>query len=153
LTGARSWIWSAPRKHDIMDTTKVQTQEFQAEVRQLLDIVIHSLYTDREIFIRELISNASDALEKMRLRQLTEESVFEPDLPLEINISTDEEAKTITIADYGIGMDREELTKNLGTIAHSGTKAFLESLKGTDKGGGGRDRPVWGGILQRLHGC
>ena len=118
-----------------MDTTNVQTQEFQAEVRQLLDIVIHSLYTDREIFIRELISNASDALEKMRLRQLTEDSVFEPDLPLEINISTDETARTITIADYGIGMDREELTENLGTIAHSGTKAFLESLKDSDKGG------------------
>jgi len=118
-----------------MDTTKVQTQEFQAEVRQLLDIVIHSLYTDREIFIRELISNASDALEKMRLRQLTEDAVFEPDLPLEINITTDESAKTITIADYGIGMDRGELVENLGTIAHSGTKSFLESLKGTDRGG------------------
>ena len=81
----------------IMSNTSNEPQEFQAEVRQLLDIVIHSLYTDREIFVRELISNASDALEKMRLKQLTEEGVFEPDLPLEINISTDETAKTVTI--------------------------------------------------------
>ena len=104
-------------------------QPFQAEVRQLLDIVIHSLYTDREIFVRELISNASDALEKMRLKQLTEKDVSDDRLPLEINITTDEEAKTITISDSGIGMTREELEKNLGTIARSGSKEFLESLK------------------------
>jgi TNF receptor-associated protein 1 len=119
----------------IMSNTSNEPQEFQAEVRQLLDIVIHSLYTDREIFVRELISNASDALEKMRLTQLTEEGVFEPDLPLEINISTDETAKTVTISDYGIGMTRDELALNLGTIAHSGTKAFLESMKEAGKSG------------------
>ncbi len=107
----------------------LQQHEFQAEVRQLLDIVIHSLYTDREIFVRELISNASDALEKMRLQQLKEDSIFGKDLPLEINITTDEEAKTLTIADYGIGMTREELVANIGTIASSGTKKFLEALK------------------------
>ena len=118
-----------------MSKTNAEPQEFQAEVRQLLDIVIHSLYTDREIFVRELISNASDALEKMRLKQLTEEGVFEPDLPLEINISTDEAAKTVTISDYGIGMTRDELALNLGTIAHSGTKAFLESMKDSGKSG------------------
>lgn len=112
-----------------MSKTETETREFHAEVRQLLDIVIHSLYTDREIFIRELISNASDALEKLRLTQLTEKNVFEADLPLEINITTDETAKTITISDYGIGMTRAELTENLGTIAHSGTKAFLEKMK------------------------
>lgn len=106
-----------------------ETQSFQAEVRQLLDIVIHSLYTDKEIFVRELISNASDALEKIRLKQLTENSVYQGDLPLEINISTDEEAKTLTISDHGIGMTREELTENLGTIARSGSKEFLKSLK------------------------
>jgi molecular chaperone HtpG len=106
-----------------------ETQSFQAEVRQLLDIVIHSLYTDKEIFVRELISNASDALEKIRLKQLTENSVYKGDLPLEINISTDEEAKTLTISDHGIGMTREELTENLGTIARSGSKEFLKSLK------------------------
>ncbi|MBK1833127.1 molecular chaperone HtpG [Roseibacillus ishigakijimensis] len=107
----------------------VQKHEFQAEVRQLLDIVIHSLYTDREIFVRELISNASDALEKMRLQQLKGEGVFESDKALEINLTTDEEAKTLTIADSGIGMTREELVANIGTIARSGTKKFLEALK------------------------
>ncbi len=104
-----------------------ETHSFQAEVKQLLDIVINSLYTDREIFVRELISNASDALEKMRLKQMVEKEIFEADLPLEINISTDDTANTITISDHGIGMTREELTENLGTIAHSGTKAFLKS--------------------------
>lgn len=109
--------------------------QFQAEVRQLLDIVIHSLYTDREIFVRELVSNASDALEKMRLLQLTEKEVFEESRPLEIHITTDEEARTLTIADHGIGMTREELVENLGTIAHSGSKAFVNALKEAGKDG------------------
>jgi len=104
-------------------------QPFQAEVRQLLDIVIHSLYTDREIFIRELVSNASDALEKLRHTQLAGSEVHDPGLPLEISITTDETAKTLTIADHGTGLTREELSRNLGTIAHSGTKAFLQTLK------------------------
>ena len=112
-----------------MSDSEPQTQSFQAEVRQLLDIVIHSLYTDKEIFVRELISNASDSLEKLRLKQLTENSVFEGDLPLEINITTDEEANTITFSDHGIGMNRQELTDNLGTIARSGSKEFLQALK------------------------
>lgn len=116
-----------------MSKTETETREFHAEVRQLLDIVVHSLYTDREIFIRELISNASDALEKLRHTQLTEHSVFDADLPLEINITTDDTAGTITISDYGIGMTREELAENLGTIAHSGTKAFLEKMKESGK--------------------
>ena len=102
---------------------------FQAEVKQLLDIVIHSLYTDREIFVRELVSNASDASEKLRHLQLVEGEIFQPDLPLEINITTDDTAGTITIQDHGIGMSRTELVENLGTIAHSGTKAFLSALK------------------------
>lgn len=104
-------------------------QSFQAEVRQLLDIVIHSLYTDREIFLRELISNASDSLEKFRLKQLTENDLYQNDLPLEIKITSDSEAGTITIIDHGIGMTRDELNANLGTIARSGSKEFLESLK------------------------
>lgn len=111
-----------------------QTQSFQAEVRQLLDIVIHSLYTDKEIFVRELISNASDSLEKLRLKELTEKGIYQGDLPLEINIATDEEAGTITITDHGIGMTSDELTDNLGTIARSGSKEFLEALK--EKGDG-----------------
>lgn len=116
---------------DIPDTMTTTTQQpFQAEVRQLLDIVIHSLYTDREIFIRELVSNASDALEKLRHSQLAGSTdIFEPDLPLEIIITTDETAKSLTIADHGNGLTREELAQNLGTIAHSGTKAFLQALK------------------------
>jgi molecular chaperone HtpG len=112
------------------------THEFQAEVKQLLDIVIHSLYTDHEIFARELVSNASDSMEKMRLLQLTEKEIFDESLPLEINITTDETAKTLTISDYGIGMTREELVENLGTIAHSGSKAFVEAMKQSGKEGG-----------------
>jgi len=103
--------------------------EFQAEVKQLLDIVVHSLYTDKEIFIRELVSNASDALEKLRYIQQTEKEIFDENLPLEIEIKTDEEAKTITISDFGVGMNRDELIENLGTIAHSGSKKFVESIK------------------------
>lgn len=112
-----------------------QTHEFQAEVKQVLDIVIHSLYTDREIFIRELVSNASDAMEKMRHTQLTEKDIFNGEAPLEISITTDEAARTLTIADAGIGMTRAELIENLGTIAHSGSKAFAAALKNAGKEG------------------
>lgn len=107
---------------------------FQAEVRQLLDIVVHALYTDREIFLRELVSNASDALEKLRHLQLAGEKPFDDHLPLEINLTTDDTAGVITLQDFGVGMTREELIENLGTIAHSGSKKFLEALK--EKGGG-----------------
>lgn len=110
-------------------STTPEKREFQAEVSQVLDIVINSLYTDKEIFVRELVSNASDALEKFRHMQLTENEVHQPDLPLEIQISIDEEAKTITITDHGLGMTREELHENLGTIAHSGSKAFVKALE------------------------
>lgn len=106
-----------------------ETHTFQAEVKQVLDIVIHSLYTERDIFLRELVSNASDALEKVNLKQLTEKDIYQAGADLEIKIAFDEEAKTITITDNGIGMTREELKANLGTIAHSGTKALLEALK------------------------
>ncbi len=109
-----------------------QNQSFQAEVRQLLDIVIHSLYTDREIFTRELVSNASDALEKLKVIQLTEKDIYEAETELKIEITTEEEARRIIIADTGLGMTREELVQHLGTIAHSGTKAFLRQQQ--DKG-------------------
>ena len=105
-----------------------QKFEFQAEIKQLLDIVIHSLYTEKEIFVRELVSNASDALEKLRHLQLTEKEIHDDKLDLEINVTTDDKAKTITIQDFGIGMTRAELVENLGTIAHSGSKAFLKAL-------------------------
>lgn len=108
--------------------------QFQTEVRQLLDIVIHAFYSDREVFVRELVSNASDALEKLRLKQLTQTDIYEPERALRITITTDEEAGTLTIADSGIGMTQEEVVEFLGTIAHSGTKKFLEAMKET-KGG------------------
>ncbi len=111
-----------------MSTATPQKFEFQAEIKQLLDIVIHSLYTEKEIFVRELVSNASDALEKLRHTQLTEKEIFDDKLDLEINVTTDDKAKTITIQDFGIGMTRAELVQNLGTIAHSGSKAFLKAL-------------------------
>ena len=96
---------------------------------KVLDIVVHSLYTDKEIFIRELISNASDASEKLRHTQITEKEIFDAELDLEIQVTSDEAAGQITIQDFGIGMTREELVENLGTIAHSGSKAFLNALK------------------------
>ena len=118
-----------------MPDTTSEKREFQAEVQQVLDIVINSLYTNKEIFIRELVSNASDALEKLRYIQLTEKDVFDDNLPLEINISTDDVANTITIKDFGVGMTRQELIENLGMIAHSGSKTFLEAVKtGADVG-------------------
>lgn len=107
----------------------IEQHNFQAEVQQVLDIVINSLYTDKEIFLRELVSNASDSLEKMRHQSLGQEPIYDDQLPLEINISQDENGGTLTIQDYGIGMTREELKENLGRIAHSGSRAFLEALK------------------------
>ncbi|MDQ8180662.1 molecular chaperone HtpG [Pelagicoccus sp. SDUM812005] len=112
-----------------MSAQNTEKHEFKAEIKQLLDIVIHSLYTEKEIFVRELISNASDALEKLRHLKITEKDVHQDELELEINIKTDEEAGTLTIQDYGIGLTRDELVENLGTIAHSGSKQFLEALK------------------------
>ena len=108
--------------------TKSETKEFQAEVKKLLDIVIHSLYTERDIFVRELISNAADALEKFRHQSLSEEEVFDSHVPLEITIDVDDTNHTLTITDTGIGMTREELEANLGTIAHSGSNTFLSEL-------------------------
>jgi molecular chaperone HtpG len=110
------------------EKTKTETKEFQAEVKKLLDIVIHSLYTERDIFVRELISNAADALEKLRHQSLAEEKVFDSHVPLEISIDVDDKNHTVTITDTGIGMTREELEKNLGTIAHSGSSTFLADL-------------------------
>ncbi len=105
-----------------------KTRQFRAEVRKVLHILTNSLYTNREIFLRELISNASDALDKLRFRINRGESPREPDLPLEIRISIDKDAKTLTIADTGLGMTAEELANNLGTIAKSGSEEFLAGL-------------------------
>jgi len=109
--------------------TPSQSYEFRAEVRQLLDILVHSLYTDREIFLRELISNASDAINRVQFEMLTNRDVLDPDLEPAIQIDFDEQAKTLSISDTGIGMTREELIDNLGTLARSGVSAFLKQVE------------------------
>ena len=106
-----------------------ETHEFQAETKQLLDLMIHSIYTNHEIFLRELISNASDAIDKVHFASLTNREILEGDDKFEIYLEPDAEAHTLTIADNGIGMSREEVIENIGTIAKSGTKAFMEQLK------------------------
>ena len=106
---------------------------FKAETQQLLNILIHSLYTEREIFLRELISNASDALARLDFVMLTDRDVLDPDLPLEIRIRTDKDQNLLVIEDTGIGMTRDELVDNLGTIAHSGAKAFVDAAQQTDR--------------------
>ncbi len=107
-----------------------ETMEFQAEVSQVLKLVIRSLYSNKEIFLRELISNASDAAEKLRFEALTDDALYEDDPDLRIRISVDKERRTITISDNGIGMSRQEVADTIGTIASSGTRKFLESLSG-----------------------
>ncbi len=107
-----------------------ETLGFQTEVKQLLDLMIHSLYSNREIFLRELISNASDAEDKLRFEALKDDSLYEKDTDLKIKIDFNKEQKIITILDNGIGMSREEIIENLGTIAKSGTKQFFDSLTG-----------------------
>ena len=109
-----------------MNTT--EKHHFQAEIQQLLDIVIHSLYTDKEIFVRELISNGADACEKLRFTQAAGTAIHQPDAAVTIALTTDDTAGTITFTDTGMGMTHAELVDNLGTIAHSGTKAFLKQL-------------------------
>ena len=109
-------------------TAEKATYEFKAETKKLLDIVINSLYTERDVFVRELISNAADALEKFRHASITETEIFDGHLPLEITIDLDEKNNTLTVTDTGIGMSMEELEHNLGTIAHSGSNSYLAEL-------------------------
>lgn len=112
------------------ETTQKQTHGFQAEVKQLLQLMIHSLYSNKEIFLRELVSNASDAADKLRFLALSDSSLYDNDGELRVRISLDEAAKTITISDNGIGMTRDEVISHLGTIAKSGTKEFFSQLSG-----------------------
>ena len=109
-----------------MSTT--ETHQFQAEAKQVLDLMIHSLYTNKEIFLRELISNASDALDRLRVESLQNPDLLGKDDQLDITIESDKEARTITIHDNGIGMSRDEVVEHIGTIAKSGTAAFLGEL-------------------------
>src|ERR1700731_4369461 len=115
------------------ETQSRETLGFQAEVKQLLKLMIHSLYSNKEIFLRELISNASDAADKLRFEALSDSALYENDPDLKIHVSFDEKAKTITVSDNGIGMSRDEVIENLGTIAKSGTREFLSRLTGDQK--------------------
>ncbi|HZR03218.1 MAG TPA: molecular chaperone HtpG [Burkholderiales bacterium] len=112
------------------ETATKETLGFQAEVKQLLHLMVHSLYSNKEIFLRELISNASDACDKLRFEAMSDNALFEDDGDLKIRVSYDKSARTITVSDNGIGMSRDEVITNLGTIAKSGTREFFESLTG-----------------------
>jgi molecular chaperone HtpG len=105
-----------------------ETLGFQTEVKQLLQLMIHSLYSNKEIFLRELISNASDAADRLRFEAISNDKLYEGQTELKIHVSYDKAARTVTVSDNGIGMTRDEVITNIGTIAKSGTKAFLESL-------------------------
>ncbi len=105
-----------------------QTHAFQTEVSQLLHLMVHSLYSNKEIFLRELISNASDAIDRLKFESLSNDSLVEGKEELNIHIDVDKEAGTITIRDNGIGMNQDEVMENIGTIANSGTRKYLESL-------------------------
>ncbi len=110
-----------------------ETRGFQTEVNQLLDLMIHSLYSNKDIFLRELISNASDACDRLRFSAISNADLYEEDIELKIKISYDKDARTLTVSDNGIGMTREEVIENIGTIAKSGTRAFLDSMTGDEK--------------------
>src|SRR4029078_4080336 len=111
---------------------ETQKLGLQAEVKQLLNLLIHSLYSNKEIFLRELVSNASDAADKLRFEALTDKALYESDPELKIRVAFDKDARTITVSDNGIGMSREEVIENIGTIAKSGTREFFDKLTGDE---------------------
>jgi molecular chaperone HtpG len=115
------------------ETPTVETHAFQAETRQVLHLMIHSLYSNKEIFLRELISNASDALDRLRFSAIADDAMYEGDSDLRIEIEADEEAGTLTVRDNGVGMSHDDVMENIGTIAKSGTRAFLDRLSGDEK--------------------
>jgi molecular chaperone HtpG len=123
-------MWSAIFKEDTM---KKETKVFQAETKELLNLMVHSIYTHKEIFLRELISNASDATDKLKFKALTDTHILDSSEELCITITPNEELRTLTITDHGIGMTFEEVVENIGTIAKSGSKAFLSSLEEAKK--------------------
>src|SRR5215469_10488559 len=126
-------ISSARSRHHSTAAMTQETRSFQAEVSRLLEIVAHSLYSEKEIFVRELISNASDACDRLRYAALTEPALSEGDSAYRVVLTPNKAARTLTVADNGIGMSRDELIDNLGTIARSGTAAFLDQLSGDAK--------------------
>ncbi|MEJ2065633.1 MAG: ATP-binding protein, partial [Reinekea sp.] len=113
-----------------MSETKQESMSFQTEVKQLLHLMIHSLYSNKEIFLRELVSNASDACDKLRFKALKDDTLLAEGSDLRVRISADKENNTVTIEDNGIGMSREDVIQNLGTIDKSGTAEFLSHLPG-----------------------
>lgn len=123
------------------EATQTETFGFQTEVKELLNLVAHSLYSNKEVFLRELISNASDAADKLRFKALSDNDLYQNDTQLRVRVSIDNECKTLTISDNGIGMTRDEVIQNLGTIARSGTKAFFEQLS---SGEGAKDSQLIG---------
>ncbi|HEY0526994.1 MAG TPA: ATP-binding protein, partial [Stellaceae bacterium] len=110
-----------------------EKRSFQAEVSRLLDIVAHSLYSEKEIFLRELISNASDACDRLRYAALTNPELSSGDATYRVVLTPDKAARTLTLADNGVGMNHDDLVENLGTIARSGTAAFMQNLSGDQK--------------------
>src|SRR4026208_1653551 len=118
------------RESRMVQAAARQTLGFQAEVKQLLSLMIHSLYSNKEIFLRELISNAADAADKLRFEALANNALYESDPDLKIRISFDKAARTVTVCDNGVGMSRDEVVQNIGTIAKSGTREFFEALTG-----------------------
>lgn len=124
------FINNSNRERNMTVEAKKETLSFQTEVKQLLNLMIHSLYSNKEIFLRELVSNASDACDKLRFEALSDSALYEGQEDLGITVDFDKDAKTVTITDNGIGMNREEVIANIGTIANSGTKKFLDSLTG-----------------------
>ena len=122
-----------------------ETHEFQAETKQLLNLMIHSIYTNQEIFLRELVSNASDAIDKLHFESLQNQDILEGNSDFEIFLVPDKDSHTLTISDNGIGMTKAEVAENIGTIAKSGTKAFLEQLqKAKEEGTAVNDKDMIG---------
>ena len=126
-----------------------QTLSFQAEVAQLLHLVTHSLYSNKEIFLRELISNASDACDKLRFEAINDGGLYENDSELKVRVTFDKDAKTLTITDNGIGMSAQEAIDNLGTIERY--KGFRQQIERRPKGRLPTHRPIWRGLLLGLH--
>ena len=123
---------SGDTRNETQSETRRETRRYEAEVGQILDLMVRSLYSNKEIFLRELISNASDAADRLRFAALSDESLQEGDGELGISIRFDREERTLTVADNGIGMSRDEVVENIGTIARSGTRRFMESLTGDE---------------------
>src|SRR5437773_9537326 len=133
LYPARVWAGNGQKQGASMATMQEEKHGFQAEVGRLLDIVAHSIYSDKAVFLRELISNASDACDRLRYLALTEPELTAGDAEFAVRLIPDKKAKTLTVADNGIGMNRDDLIANLGTIARSGTAAFLEEMSSEAK--------------------